>query len=382
MSALEAILCVEMSDFIDFGKEIDIRLLEDQKHILEIIKDDLELTNLFKKYIERFKLFFPDIDMWRIINRQGGFHLKSGSSNKWVSLREALEFTSEISHLSQYEGFEKLIEQLNNPTQFNSKRYEVYAANLCISSKIHKNITFSPQVLVNGHIKNPEFLWETELGDIYCECKQSNTLGSNISDRLRRIVDIADNVFKEFVWHENARVRLEIDFGVQGDISKKIRLVLRELNSTVEYNNTDSSILENGIKAGFIALDDNIENLRLAEPGRLFQCQAIQRIGNKPTRILAEGTYLTVCIDSLKYITKITNNLVKDARRQLPKGHLQGMFIQTISPSLLVDKVIESIAPEFRNDLGFILLQDRRESRLIHRSDAGFTADIFLQDLK
>ena len=43
---------------------------------------------------------------------------------------------------------------------------------------------------MSNTIKRPEFLWSTELGDIYCECKQENSADNKVNKRAMKLFEI------------------------------------------------------------------------------------------------------------------------------------------------------------------------------------------------
>lgn len=62
----------------------------------------------------------------------------------------------------------------------------------CTARAVTRSLRFSPEVARNGGVKRPDYLWETTLGDLFCECKQAGEFEDNFRRRTAIIVSFID----------------------------------------------------------------------------------------------------------------------------------------------------------------------------------------------
>ena len=113
-------------------------------------------------------------------------------------IMDMLKITKVLRTLRPCKGFEQLLKGFANPTQILASYFEVVVAGWCVSRAVSQSLEFFPEVLVKGRRKRPEFLWKTELGELYCECKRAETLENSFLDRLSRLRKLLEATYEEF----------------------------------------------------------------------------------------------------------------------------------------------------------------------------------------
>jgi len=132
------------------------------------------LLALINRYLDDYLRLFPEAHFQKIYS--GGIIGVTSKSNATAGsdILRMLQLTERLVALEKYQGFPCLLNGFRNPTQFESTRFEVAVASWCDSRRVTVSLAFSPTVSRKGRQKTPELLWETTLGDLYCECKREH----------------------------------------------------------------------------------------------------------------------------------------------------------------------------------------------------------------
>ena len=169
-------------------------------------------------------------------NIQFGFHFES-----------LLRITGELTRLERFPGFQSLIEGFRNPTQVNATLFEIQVAAWCAARKLTQSIQLSPPVQIGGGIKRPEFLWHTDLGDLYCECKQENSFDNKATKRVQKLTEVVGRSFEaNGPWNESSRLDVIIGHPARDGVDQIIERSIREAAARQQAGTWEGEILLTG----------------------------------------------------------------------------------------------------------------------------------------
>ena len=199
---------------------------------------------------------------------------------------------------------------------------------------------FSPDVVKANGVKHPDFLWQTELGDLYCECKEAQQRERDETKRLQRLGDVASDALEDVdVWPEDLR----IDIMISGSLGRNPETRLQALVRTVAFDVARGRPPKGEIVDGAFAATV----MARAEPRDLPRdCQLVGRIrvGTKPVRVDPENSPVTVARSLEGTRAKLVTDLVKAAKRQLPESGPAGVFVQMGGADQAAARLRETLA--------------------------------------
>ena len=202
---------------------------EERRQLIELMRDNPPLHELLTDNLEDYVRLFKEPDFLTLY--QGGLLSIQGPNNVQFGLHfeSLLGITDLLTRLEQYAGFQSLIEGFRNPTQIIATLFEVPGAAWCASRKLNQSLEFSPKVPVGGSIKRPEFLWHTTLGDLYCECKQENSVDNKATKRVQKLFEVMGKAYDvNGPWDESFRLDLIVGHPARDGTNQIIEQLVRE----------------------------------------------------------------------------------------------------------------------------------------------------------
>jgi hypothetical protein len=194
---------------------LDLDRVADREELQTILTSHPSLvalteSGLIEDYLGWFKA--PE---WRTVYGGGmisGPRPKGNNSMHGSSIDQMLATTVRLRWLQGYQGFDRLIAGLNNPSQISAAVFEIESAAWC-ATRLHTTaLVFSPDVIKREKVKHPDFLWETSVGTLYCECKQASAWQRSESRLLSTIsADLNDAMGDAETWPTSVRIEVLIN---------------------------------------------------------------------------------------------------------------------------------------------------------------------------
>lgn len=308
---------------LDLPCPLDISNSGNVAIIKQLAKKTPSLVEQIELNLENYLYFFKD-DSWRTLYA-GGF-IKVGKNI--YNFFYLLSISAILSKLKDHEGFDKLLTGFQNPSSISSTIFEITMAGWCNERKISRSFVFSPPVTIGNKIKYPEFLWETTIGKIYCECKSANIIGTNIQQRFNRLFDEVKKSYKKanVSWPAPHRVDIDITGSAKNKVEERINSAIQKLASLYKQC-SDSTGLK--VQEGEVLV--RFEN-KLIQPNKTNVLSAYEVIvETSPTEISFSNARYSLWMDVGKHWELAAKGLFHKAKKQLPLEEPAMIFIQVPS---------------------------------------------------
>jgi len=264
---------------------------------------------------------------WHMVYSGGmisGPEPKGRHSRLSSSIERLLDITAVLATVEGYAGFDQLISGLANPSQIASTMFEIEVAAWCASRLHHRALAFSPRITNRAGVKYPDFLWQTALGDLYCECKQLNTWQRSETQRASSLLAAAAEMMGDPAsWPKDLRIEVTIGASLRGEAERKLRAVVEQYASAVRQG------LRPGVfraEAFSVAVRDRSDQLRdTPDSITLYQVQ----VGAEPVLLTSHTSAHLIVTKSIGMArVRALRGFVKEAKEQLPDSGPGGIFIE------------------------------------------------------
>jgi hypothetical protein len=327
---------------------------EDRRQILESSQAVPAMHQLLVGHLEDYLRLFKWPEFHTIY--QGGLLSIPGPNNVQFAFQfePFLRLTDPLTRLEQYSGFSSLIEGFRNPTQINATLFEVQVAAWCSTRKVTQSIEFSPQVHVGGSIKRPEFLWRTSLGDIYCECKQENSVDNKATKRVQKLFELVGKAYDaNGPWDESLRLDMIVGHPARDGVNQIIKRLVGEAASRQRDGRWEGEIVNGVVTLKLAKKTDDVPNVT--------GCAQFhnKELKGGPEPILSTNSRYTLTMSVMGHRLQRLVELVRDARTQLPQNHPAAIFIDIGGSQVFVDKLNELIAQSSYANIAWISLWEK-----------------------
>ncbi|KYF59283.1 hypothetical protein BE04_48395 [Sorangium cellulosum] len=283
----------------------------DLAELKRILDADAEHAHL-GGYLEDYLRFFTTPE-WMDIRSGGLVAAPAGAPT--YSIDDLLEITRRLLLLEGYSGFSSLVAGLKNATQVASTVFEIEAAAWCATRRAHRALQFSPPVQRNGSTKRPDFLWITDRGELWCECKQGRLFGSSDMKRLSRLLDLVNGLVSEQAVGVDKRLEVRLPSYVLNGVERRIRAAI-------------AGALSSG---GASVIDEvRVEVCERARPlvkGKDDAVQMTMTVGTTPTRVAVVNAHIALIMDFSRARGRLARALIRDAKTQLPVDAPSAIFL-------------------------------------------------------
>ena len=241
-----------------------------------------------------------------------------------VTLRELVTAGFKLSKLAKYKGFDKLVEGFENPTQFHDTIFETDAAYYCHSCEKTKSIVFSPQYIIRGKHKVPDFELRTGTDELVCECKNLHPQESGYTKRFQKIFDAVASPMKIVRIPDDIRVSIQLANAHQGNlIDWGNRIAETAKNMIKNMNPSDKNLGPFSIHIGH-------RHQRSRKPKKPYLVAGVVTVKDRPTPLTDTSLEMSASyFDSA--IERITGSAIKKANSQLPRNKDCVIFLKTNS---------------------------------------------------
>jgi len=325
---------------------LDLSTPEDRQRLCEVAKDHPELLSLIEEYLDEYLRFFSEPD-WRKIYSGGMLPVQASKKHLvGFDLMQVLKLTRALRKLTGYSGFDTLMAGFRNPAQIESTYFEAVVAGWCAGRAVSLSMDFSPEVVVKGKSKYPEFLWHTELGSVYCECKKGNFLESRFHRNLAKLQLYLREIYEQYrPWDTSLRLDVRFERGTTNKIYSRFKSVVAQASAALKAGTYKNQIFrKDDVSAALrrrdepIPQESEIIHASMAEVGPVAQS-------------LPEATYLSLTMSLAKYRQETVARLLQDARTQLPTGSVSLVFIELGGASAAAQQKLQTRlgGPAYKN---------------------------------
>ncbi|XXT18455.1 hypothetical protein WME94_50325 [Sorangium sp. So ce429] len=283
----------------------------DVAELKRILNADAEHAHL-GVYLDDYLRFFTTPE-WMDI-RSGGL-VPAPAGAPAYSIDELLDITRRLLLLEGYSGFTFLIAGLKNPIQVASTVFEIDAAAWCATRCAHRALQFSPPVQRNGSTKRPDFLWTTDRGELWCECKQGRLFGSSDMKRLTRLFDVVNGLVSEQAVGGDKRLEVRLPSYVVNGVERRIQAAI-----TGALMSGGASVIDE-VRA------EVCERARPLVKGKDDAGQMTMTVGTTPTRVASVNAYIALVMDFSQARGRLARALIRDAKKQLPVDAASAIFL-------------------------------------------------------
>lgn len=302
---------------------LDLRSPEDRRQLRDACLQVPGLSALIDEHLDDYVRFFQD-PSWLTVYSGGSISVRTAPKHSaGFDIRRVLELTRLLKHLSGYQGYEKLVAGFDNPPQIESTYFEVLVATWCSERAVASSLEFSPEVTVKGGRKHPDFLWRTELGDTYCECKRGNIIESKFQQRVENLRAYMSEIYERHQpWDPSLRLDVKFDKGPLPQIQAGISSVVAQAAAALRAGNYEGLTFIEGSVTGALRPKGN-----LAPQGRETVTTGMAQVG-PVAKSLPEVIYFTLNMSLAKYRQDAAARLLREAKTQLPATHPGAVFIE------------------------------------------------------
>lgn len=304
----------------------DLRLSKDREALAKFLPtiDNYTFTISRRDFIEALSslsLFLREPE-WMIYQYGTLGSIPVGRSKLVFSLSRACELGIWLKNLSKFKDFEKLLAGFSNPTQFEDSCFEAKVANWFSTLPTVRDIVFSPDHLVNGRVKNPDFDVNGIFGSLTVECKRPHQYVQQAFQKFNNTVAEFQAAMKEKKWLDHLRLEIEIINNIKESIKtlaqNTIDLALKTSKKWIKRFTYKDTV------RGFVVKRNS--SFRLT---KMKVHTDIMIIGDKATGLLnPEFTTLRVGTNRLDALQKKSiGSRIADALHQLPKARNCIIFI-------------------------------------------------------
>jgi hypothetical protein len=327
---------------------LDLDLAADRKELQTILTSHPSLVALTESgLIEDFLGWFKAPE-WRTVYGGGmisGPQPKGNNIRHGSSIDQMLAITVQLRWLQGYHGFDQLIAGLNNPSQISATIFEIEAASWCATRLCTTALTFSPDVIKRERVKHPDFLWETNAGALYCECKQASSWQRSESRLLSTIsADVNDAMGDADTWPTTVRIEVRIHGLFRAGAKNRLTTAVREQSSEVRRGNRPAIFHDDAFT---VEVGDRSDH-----PEALADSLTLNSIlvGQVPVDLNdPRNAYMMVSKAIGLARVKALKDLVRDAKKQLPDAGPGGVFVEIPSSVDLAAKKLEEMLGQSAN---------------------------------
>lgn len=241
-----------------------------------------------------------------------------------VTLRELVTAGFKLPKLAKYKGFEKLLEGFQNPTQFHDTIFETDVAYYCHSREKTKSIVFSPQYVVRGKPKIPDFELYSGTDKLVCECKNLHPQESGYARRFQKIFDTVASPMKTVCIPDDIRVSIQLAHAPRGNLTDWGNLIAETTKNMIK-NMTPSDK-----NFGPFSIHIGHRHQRSRKPKKPYLVAGVVTVKDRPTPLTDTSLEMSASyFDSA--IERIVGRAIKKANSQLPRNKDCVIFLRTNS---------------------------------------------------
>lgn len=147
---------------------------------------------------------------WMLYQWGAFLPIPCGGISLQLDLKTAIELGVQLNAISKYRNFDRHLAGFFNSTQFPDSMFETRVAYLFSSLPTVSDLVFSPEHIVRGKLKRPEFDATTKKGVVSVECKRPHTHLQKAVVFFQSFVNAVKSVMKDVNWPSDLRLEIEV----------------------------------------------------------------------------------------------------------------------------------------------------------------------------
>lgn len=314
--------------------KLDLDSAADRARLFAENADDASAIDFLTEQLTHYRRFFPAPE-WGVV--YSGGHVTAPGTTQGFGLEHLLTITNELRVLEQLPGGTGLVASLRNPTQVRATIFEIESATWCTTRLAHRGLEFGVPVVRNGKLKRPEFRWSTELGTLWCECKEASRFSSKATALVNRLATAADAAYEAAgPWPADSRVDVFVT-GVRNGIEKVIERTVREMHRSAPDGGEEPAV-----SAGEVRVTHRLRSSPRPLPRDCLSTFRVT-VGTTPTKLDPSNAHISVTLDVSRHIQRVTARLIREARAQLPTDEPNAVFLSDVGIGSAIDAVTNQI---------------------------------------
>ena len=360
-----------MIENISIPHKLNISNPEDRQALLKAAAGMPTFLSLIEEQLDRYLTMFPE-PQWHTIYSGGMIVVGQKKHSRSYDLCQMLELIKSLKDIEKYSDFATLMSGFRNQSQIAATMFEVDVAVWCVNRKMTQSLEFSPSVYVKGHVKHPDFLWHTELGRLYVECKTSEAIETNFMKRASKLTNVLNAAHKaNEPWDSAYRLDVTITTTATNQIEQRIKDVVAQASLALKSGNLCP--FKNGEVSGVLHKREESP----PHEDEIIRSSSIN-VGTTATAISHKNSHTTFTMSLAKYRGRATRDLIHEARTQLPEDYPSAIFIKLggpISARRKAEKLL--VSPEYERT-PWIGIWTPAELRVIWRNGQPFDGRLLL----
>lgn len=308
---------------LQIERVLDLSSAADVDYLKAAAESNAELRPLIDEYLDDYLRLFPDARN-RMIYGAGEMTIwRNGKAQISSDILRALKLTQTILKLRPYKGYQKLIKGLKN--EFPSTFFEITVAGWCVERRIFADIEFSPEVEVKGNKKYPEFLWKTDLGQLYGECKRLDLNSGRTTKLANRLLATLNTEHQnQGPWPDDLRLDFLLQPGTSNNADKNFKRLMAEASDLVKQG----SYIGTTLSSNNVSVDLCKRGSQPSSRGESITVGTAV-VTTVATR-LTDAIILSLNLSMTGAYRRAVVRLLKEARTQLPPYEKSAVFIDML----------------------------------------------------
>ncbi len=247
----------------------------------------------------------------------------AGGSGYGSSIDRMLGLTVKIAALRLCEGFPSAVRKLKNPSEVSSALFAFQCAAWCAQQHTHRGVVFEPPVR-RKTTKYPDFLWETTMGAIFCECKSANAWERRETKRLQTACGIAARCPDAPNWPSHLRLDVRLGGYEGASLTTRLAVLAATIGEEVSGGSTRRVWTDGTIEC---LVRNSAEPI---QPDSGWMQVSRMTVGPTPTNIMdSRAASVTVSQPLAGAHRRMVRDLIKQAKTQLPLDGPGAVFVET-----------------------------------------------------
>lgn len=278
-----------------------------------------------------------------------------------ISLVSLLKHLLWLYRLRACKNVTSLKNGFHNPEQFSNTLFEVRCAYFLFSKNTVANFEFSPEVLINGKSKWPEFKFMCETQEVYCECKSLLSLKRAFQSKISKLFQAVENDLKKIIVPSDFRVELIVE-SIPSNFNRNLGEQLKAaIETIIKQRFLEQVIIDMPDVNGKLILHLKPNNAVLPNQVDIF-------LGinprNSSNSIDAKNFEIIFCARDRSLDSSI-RSAIKDAYSQLPQDKPVIIFLETFNREQCIDAAREKVIGKEYPNLACVILSDQENKLTI-----------------
>jgi hypothetical protein len=190
---------------------------------------------------------------------------------------------------------------------------------------VHRDLTFAPAIERNSGTKHPEYMWATDGGPLWCECKEAQVLQAKMSRRVARVSQAMDELVDAVSLPAGLRVDVILAAPIRNRSEERISMALGRAAERARSGQYGATEIE-----GEASVAIRPRQVPFDQVSGALRSYSVE-VGTEAVR-LDDGSSakFSLAVDLGSEYARKARELIKNARTQLPLGEPSMVFLAGI----------------------------------------------------